>query len=118
MGWCVADGASVDEVEVSVVAHHGVAGVKIAVKGAKAEHERSVNSEQLQHVWPGERPRLKVIFQRWVGDFFHHQHVFVGHFSPHGWKVQFWHREVLLDFSGLCQQVLTALNLVEEVQLP
>ena len=90
----VANGSGVNEMEVSFVVHHCITGVEVAVKGPKTEHKGSMDSEEFEHVRPREGVVFKMLFQRGVGDFLHHQYVLVGEFLPHFWKLEFGHGKV------------------------
>ena len=113
---CVTNGTGVDEKEVTLVVHHGVARVQITVEGAQPEHERPVDAKEFKHVGPGQGARFEVVFEGRVGDFLHDQHAFVGEVLPHGGEFQFRHGKMLLDVVGSCDELTAAIDFVEEVQ--
>ena len=95
--------------------HHRVTGMKVAMECADSEHKRSMDAKQFKHVGPTERSLLQVLLKGRVNDFFHNEYVAVREFIPHFWETKLRHREVLLDFVRLGDQVVPPRYLICKV---
>ena len=57
----VTNRAGVNEEEISLVVHHGVARVEVTMERTQSKHEGSVDSKQFKHVRPCEGASFKVV---------------------------------------------------------
>ena len=74
--WGFTNGSSVDESVNAVLVQHCVPGVEVAVEGAQAEHEGSLDSEELEQIVPAEATVIDPVFDGGLANALDHQHPF------------------------------------------